>query len=78
MEELAGTYGDKIKFAKCNVDDNPATPGKYGIKSIPTLLFFKDGELVQQITGVVPKTKLESVIKDILSGQEAAKPFQMA
>lgn len=66
IEELAGTYSDKVKFAKCNVDDNPATPGKYGIKAIPTLIFFKDGKVANQITGMVAKSKLEEAIKGIL------------
>ena len=62
VEELAADYGDKIKFAKCNVDDNPITPGKYGIKSIPTLIFFKEGNVVDKVIGMVPKAKLEAVI----------------
>lgn len=66
IEDLAGTYGGQIKFAKCNVDDNPATPGKYGIKAIPTLIFFKDGKVVDQITGMVAKSKLEEAIKGAL------------
>ena len=66
IEELAGTFGNKIKFAKCNVDDNPATPGKYGIKAIPTLIFFKEGNVVDQITGMVAKSKLEESINKIL------------
>ena len=66
IEELAGTFGNKIKFAKCNVDDNPATPGKYGIKAIPTLIFFKGGNVVDQITGMVAKSKLEETINKIL------------
>ncbi|MBU4419453.1 MAG: thioredoxin, partial [Proteobacteria bacterium] len=40
VERLADEFGDKIKFVKCNVDENPITPGKYGIRSIPTLMFF--------------------------------------
>ena len=48
VEELSETFGDKVKFAKCNVDNNPVTPGKYGIKAIPTLIFFKDGNVVEQ------------------------------
>ena len=59
VEELAGTYQGQVKFMKCNVDDNPVTPGKYGIKAIPTLIFFKDGNVVDQITGMVAKAKLE-------------------
>ncbi len=66
LENLAGTYGEKIKFTKCNVDDNPVTPGKFGIKAIPTLIFFKEGEVVEQITGMVAKSKLEATIKDLV------------
>lgn len=62
VEDLAGSYGDKIKFAKCNVDDSPVTPGKYGIKAIPTLIFFKAGGVVNQITGMVAKSKLEEAL----------------
>jgi thioredoxin 1 len=66
VEELASEYGDRIKFAKCNVDNNPVTPGKYGIKAIPTLIFFKDGQVVDQITGMVARTKLEEALSNIL------------
>ncbi|MBU0544713.1 MAG: thioredoxin [Proteobacteria bacterium] len=66
IEELAGEFGDKIKFAKCNVDDNPVSPGKFGIKAIPTLIFFKQGKVVDQITGMVAKSKLQQTINSIL------------
>ncbi|MBC8394091.1 MAG: thioredoxin [Deltaproteobacteria bacterium] len=66
IEELVEAFGDKIKFAKCNVDDNPVTPGKYGIKAIPTLIFFKGGDAVDQITGIVAKAKLEETLSSIL------------
>jgi len=66
VEQLAGEFGDKIKFVKCNVDDNPISPGKYGIRSIPTLMFFKDGTVVNQVIGIVAKSKLEEVINKIL------------
>ena len=65
IEDLAGTYGEQIKFAKCNVDDNPVTPGKFGIKAIPTLIFFKEGKVVDQITGMVAKSKLEDTLKTL-------------
>ncbi len=67
VEELAGAFGDRIKFAKCNVDDNPVTPGKYGIRAIPTLIFFKEGTVVEQVTGMVAKSKLEDTINKVLS-----------
>ena len=66
INDLAGVFGDRIKFTKCNVDDNPVTPGKYGIKAIPTLIFFKDGQVVEQITGTVAKSKLEEAINKLL------------
>ncbi len=66
VEDLASTYGEKVKFAKCNVDDNPITPGKYGIKAIPTLIFFKDGKVMDQITGMVAKSRLEESIQKML------------
>lgn len=66
IKDLAGVFGDRIKFTKCNVDDNPVTPGKYGIKAIPTLIFFKDGQVVEQITGMVAKSKLEEAINKML------------
>lgn len=65
VEELASSYGDQVKFTKCNVDDNPATPVKYGIKSIPTLIFFKEGKVVDKIIGMVAKSKLEEMIGKI-------------
>jgi thioredoxin 1 len=62
VDELAASYGDKIKFTKCNVDENPATPTKYGIKSIPTLILFKEGKILDKIVGIVGKSKLEEMI----------------
>jgi len=66
VKELAEEYADRLKVAKMNVDENPATPSKYGIRAIPTLLFFKDGKLADQITGAVSKNIIESGIKKIL------------
>ncbi len=62
IDELAEEYDGKVQIAKMNVDDNPATPGKYGIRAIPTLILFKDGEVVDQITGAVGKTQLSDLI----------------
>ena len=66
VEELSEEFGDRLKFAKCNVDDNPVTPGQYGIRSIPTLIFFKNGKVVNQVTGVVAKAKLEEMINQLV------------
>jgi len=66
MEDLARNFGDKVTFFKCNVDDNPVTPSKYGIKAIPTLIFFKGGQVADQITGMVAKAKLEESINNVL------------
>jgi thioredoxin 1 len=62
VEELAESFGDTVKFMKCNVDENPVTPTKYGIKSIPTLIFFKDGKVLDKIVGIVAKSRLEEMI----------------
>ena len=66
VEKLAEAYGDQIQFARCNVDLNPKIPDKYGLKSIPTLLFFKKGKLVDKLTGLVPMSIIEDAIKDCL------------
>ena len=66
VEALSQTYGDQMIFAKINVDDNPLSPSKYGVQAIPTLIFFKAGEIAEQITGMVAKEKLEETLKGIL------------
>ncbi len=66
IEEISSEYGDKLKIVKCNVDDNPVTPGKYGVRAIPTLIFFNNGEVSDQITGMVAKAKLIESINKIL------------
>ena len=59
VEELADDYDGKVKFVKLNTDENPQIAGKYGIRSIPTLLVFKGGEAVGQIVGFRPKSDLK-------------------
>jgi len=65
VEELAGDFEGKAIVAKMDVDNNPNTPHKFGIRSIPTLMVFKNGELVDKQIGVVPK----SVLAQKLNGQ---------
>ena len=62
LEEIAASLGEKVKIVKLNVDENPATAGKYGIMSIPTLMLFKKGELASRQVGAQPKQKLEQWI----------------
>ena len=66
VEALADEYGDQVTFAKVNVDDNPLSPSKFGVQAIPTLIFFKNGEIAEQITGMVAKEKLEETLKKVL------------
>jgi thioredoxin 1 len=67
VEAIAGEYEEKIKVGKLNVDDNPNTATKYGIRGIPTLLFFKGGEVVQQMVGVKSKAEIKKVIDENLA-----------
>ncbi len=62
VEELANDYDGKLKVMKVDVDSSPLTAGTYGIRSIPTLLIFKDGKPVQQVVGAVPKQMLQEKI----------------
>ncbi len=62
VEELAGEYEGKAVIAKCNVDECQDVPMKYGIRNIPTLLFFKNGELVDKLVGAAPKSEIAKKI----------------
>ena len=75
VEKLAENYGDQILFAKCNADDSQTTAAKFGIKSIPTLMFFKEGTVFDKIVGMTNQAKIEEVLKKILAGEQGASPF---
>ena len=62
VEELATDYGDKVTIGKLNVDDNPNTATQFGVKSIPTLLLFKGGEVVESVVGLTDKTRLQALL----------------
>ena len=66
VDNLADEYDGKVKVMKCNVDSNPLTPSKFGIRGIPTLLLFKKGEVVDRIVGAVPKGQVDELLKKAL------------
>ena len=66
IESLAGKYNGKIKFCRLNVDENPQTAVKYRIMSIPTLMFFKDGQVADTVIGAVPERILQPKIDALL------------
>jgi len=66
LEELAGEYGDGLKIAKVNVDENPGLAQRYKVRSIPNLILIKDGEQIGQIVGALPKAELKSKIDNYL------------
>jgi thioredoxin 1 len=67
LEEVANEMGDRIKVAKLDVDNNNKTAGKYNIMSIPSLLFFKNGQVVDQVIGAIPKSQLVSRLEKVLA-----------
>lgn len=66
VEELAEEYDGKVQITKMNVDDNPLTPAQFGIRAIPTLILFKNGQVFDQITGAVGKTQLKNMLEKAL------------
>jgi thioredoxin 1 len=66
VAELATEYEGSLKVSKCNVDESPKTPSKYGIRAIPTLIIFKEGNVSEQITGAVSKSQIDAAIKKVI------------
>ena len=66
VKELASQYAGKVKIVKMNIDENPGTPGRYGVRAIPTVLAFKGGTVVGQITGARPKGAFEEMVQKLL------------
>ncbi len=62
IEELAGEFAGKVRIGKLNTDENPNTASEHGISAIPTLMLFKQGQLVERLTGVVPKPQLAATL----------------
>lgn len=66
LDELAAYYGEQVKIVKMNIDDNMATPAKFGVRSIPTLLLFKNGEVVATQVGALPQTQMQAFVDQAL------------
>ncbi len=67
VDEIAKEYAGKLKVVKMNVDDNPQTPQKYGVRGIPNLILFQGGQVKQQIIGAVPKAQLVRAITSVVA-----------
>ena len=67
VEALAGEYAGKVRVGKCDIDSNPQIPSQFEIRSIPTLLMFKGGQVVGQVVGAVPRARIEDMIKKALA-----------
>ena len=73
VEEVADQFKESVKVVKVNTDENPSVASKYGIRSIPTLMIFKDGQRVDMVVGAVPKTTLINTLKKYIgSGDDSA------
>src|SRR5437588_12975138 len=70
IDELASTYTGKVKDGKMDVDKNAATPQRYSIRGIPTLLIFKDGQVKEQIVGFVPKDQIEKALERHITSEK--------
>src|SRR5262249_44324158 len=66
VAELANEYGGRLKVVKMNVDENPQTPSRYGVRGIPNLILFKGGQVKEQIVGAVPKAQLVKAINQVV------------
>lgn len=66
LEEVSGSMKEKLKVVKMNVDENPSTPTQYGVRSIPTLVLFKNGKAISTKTGLLQKNKLEEWVTESL------------
>jgi thioredoxin 1 len=64
LEELAGEHAGKLTVAKVDIDTNPETPGQYGVRGVPTLMLFKDGEIIGTKVGAAPKSQLDAWIRE--------------
>ena len=66
LDELSSEMDDKLTIAKLNIDENPHTPGKFGVRGIPTLMLFKDGHVVATKVGALPKSQLQQWVESVI------------
>ena len=71
LEEIAAELGDQVTIAKINIDENPDTPGRYGVRGIPTMLLFKDGQAVAQKVGAAPRSQIQQWLEGELQGAQS-------
>ena len=69
IDEIASEYSDSLKVVQVNTDENPSTAASYGIRSIPTLLIFDEGDIVDTIVGAIPKSTVVNRIQECLKGE---------
>ena len=67
IKELATEYGEQVKIVKMDIEANPGTPGKYGVRAIPTILAFQGGQVVEQLQGARPKADFEDMAKKLIA-----------
>jgi thioredoxin 1 len=67
IKDLAARFGDRVKIVKMNIDENPSTPGTYGVRAIPTVLAFRNGTVVEQITGARQRKAFEEMVEKLLA-----------
>ena len=72
LEEIAGELGDKVTVAKLNIDENPDTPGRYGVRGIPTMLLFKGGQPIAQKVGAAPRSQIQQWLEGNLDARQSA------
>ena len=73
LEEIAADLGEKVTIAKINIDENPEVPGRYGVRGIPTMLLFENGEAVAQKVGAAPRSHIQQWLEGELAGQASSK-----
>ena len=71
LEELSNELGDKVTIVKLNIDENPDAPGRYGVRGIPTMILFKDGQPAATKVGAEPKSRIQAWLEDALQSSAA-------